>query len=80
MTAQLILNFETLQELSEMLPLLKKMGLEQQMEIRTNMPTDVADNKKSRQPGWAKNIFRYIAPDFDDTPSGFEEYQLPPKS
>lgn len=27
-----------------------------------------------RKPGWGKDIFLFVAPDFDDTPEGFEEY------
>ncbi len=27
-----------------------------------------------RNPGWGKHIFLYVAPDFDATPEGFEEY------
>lgn len=27
-----------------------------------------------RKPGWGKCIFLYVAPDFDDTPDGFEDY------
>ncbi len=27
-----------------------------------------------RQPGWGKDIFLYVAPDFDDTPDGFSDY------
>ena len=27
-----------------------------------------------RKPGWGKEIFLYVAPDFDATPEGFEEY------
>lgn len=30
-----------------------------------------------RQFGFAKDFITYIAPDFDDTPPGFEEYMLP---
>lgn len=28
----------------------------------------------ARKAGWGKDIFLYVAPDFDDTPIGFEEY------
>ena len=28
----------------------------------------------TRKPGWGKNIFLFVAPDFDATPEGFEEY------
>ncbi|MEK7255166.1 MAG: UPF0175 family protein [Bacteroidota bacterium] len=27
-----------------------------------------------RKPGWGKDIFKYVAPDFDETPEGFEDY------
>lgn len=32
------------------------------------------DKDKKRQPGWGKEYILYVAPDFDDTPPGFEEY------
>ena len=28
----------------------------------------------ARKPGWGKEVFLYVAPDFDETPEGFEEY------
>lgn len=28
----------------------------------------------TRKPGWGKNIFLYVAPDFDETPEGFSDY------
>ncbi len=30
--------------------------------------------KSGRQAGWAKDLILYIAPDFNDTPEGFENY------
>ncbi|TAK42006.1 MAG: hypothetical protein EPO28_07835 [Saprospiraceae bacterium] len=30
--------------------------------------------KPGRKAGWGKSIFLYVAPDFDDTPEGFEDY------
>lgn len=30
-----------------------------------------------RRAGWAKDIILYVAPDFDDTPEGFEDYMMP---
>ena len=30
--------------------------------------------KPIRKPGWGKDIFLFVAPDFDATPEGFEEY------
>ncbi len=30
--------------------------------------------KPVRKPGWGKSIFLYVAPDFDNTPEGFEDY------
>jgi hypothetical protein len=32
---------------------------------------------KPRQFGCGKEIFTYVADDFDETPPGFEEYMLP---
>ena len=29
---------------------------------------------EARNPGWGKDIFLFVAPDFDETPVGFEEY------
>lgn len=34
-------------------------------------------SKPGRQAGWAKNMILYVAPDFDDTPKGFEGYMMP---
>jgi hypothetical protein len=34
-------------------------------------------NPTPRQAGWGKGLFAYVAPDFDDTPTGFEDYMLP---
>lgn len=31
-------------------------------------------NPPARKPGWGKNVFLYVAPDFDETPEGFADY------
>ncbi|MEI6410112.1 MAG: hypothetical protein WCR52_12055 [Bacteroidota bacterium] len=33
--------------------------------------------KTGRQAGWAKHMIKYVAPDFDETPEGFEDYLMP---
>ena len=50
----------------------------------TTMALEYADNCQQlipstqplspRQAGWGKDFFAYVAPDFDETPPGFEEY------
>ncbi|MEO6038989.1 MAG: hypothetical protein ABIQ93_11290 [Saprospiraceae bacterium] len=32
------------------------------------------EQKSGRQAGWAKGLILYVAPDFDETPLGFEDY------
>ena len=36
--------------------------------------TPLEADKPRRQAGSARDVILYIAPDFDDTPEGFEEY------
>lgn len=36
--------------------------------------TATNNGSRVRQAGWGKDIFLYVAPDFDATPEGFEEY------
>jgi len=38
------------------------------------MPPVHKNGSNVRQFGFAKGVFVYVAPDFDDTPPGFEEY------
>jgi hypothetical protein len=77
MTAQLILNFNTLEEFSQIVQVLKGLGLEKKIEVKT-MPSPFLNETRlePRQAGWGKNLFPYVAPDFDETPAGFEEYFL----
>ena len=70
MPTQVILNFDTLEEFSRIFAVLKDMGLEQK--IKSSKSPKVPF--KPRQAGWGKGIFAYVAPDFDETPPGFEEY------
>ena len=76
MTAQLILNFDTVEEFSHILQLLKDLGLEKKIEVKTTTSMPIEPSFKPRQAGWGKGLFTYVAPDFDETPPGFEEYQL----
>jgi hypothetical protein len=77
MTAQLILNFNTPEEFSQILQVLKGLELEKKIEVKTvSSPFTNETTLKPRQAGWGKNLFPYVAPDFDETPFGFEEYLL----
>lgn len=75
MTAQVILNFDTVEEFSRILQILKDLGLEQKIQVKTKPLKPVKEPLKPRQAGWGKGLFAYVAPDFDETPPGFEEYQ-----
>ena len=77
MSAQIILKFDTAEEFARVFHLLKEIGLEQKIKVKqkaskSNTPTP-------RQAGWGKGLFTYVAPDFDETPIGFEDYMLPQK-
>ena len=74
MTAQVILNFDTLEEFSRILQVLKELGLEQKIQVKTKPSQSKKQPLKPRQAGWGKELFAYVAPGFDDTPPGFEEY------
>jgi len=72
---QLILSLQDYQVLDKIEQLLKTNG------VKTNgsaMPENEPVNKK-RKAGFAKGMTLYIAPDFDETPPGFEEYLADPK-
>lgn len=72
---QLILSLQDYQVLDKIEQLLKTNG------AKTNgssMPETEAPLKK-RKYGFAKGMTLYIAPDFDDTPPGFEEYMQAPE-
>jgi hypothetical protein len=53
-------------------------SLEQWLQNATQSAPKTKMNGKAnpRQFGCGKGIFTYVAPDFDDTPPGFEEYML----
>ena len=74
MPTQVILNFDTLEEFSRIFAVLKDMGLEQKIQVKTKSSKPAKAPFKPRQAGWGKGIFAYVAPDFDETPPGFEEY------
>ena len=44
----------------------------------TNPPPHQAPAAPYRQFGFAKGLITYVAPDFDETPPGFEEYMPTP--
>ena len=74
MPTQVILNFDTLEEFSRIFAVLKDMDLEQKIQVKTKSSKPPKAPFKPRQAGWSKGIFAYVAPDFDETPPGFEEY------
>ena len=80
MTAQVILNFDTVEEFSRILQILKDLGLDQKIQVKAKSSKSVKEPLKPRQAGWGKGLFTYVAPDFDETPPGFEEYQTDPKN
>ena len=80
MTAQVILNFDTVEEFSRILQILKDLGLDQKIQVKAKSSKSVKEPLKPRQAGWGKGLFAYVAPDFDETPSGFEEYQTDSKN
>lgn len=71
----MILSLQDYQVLDKIEQLLKTNG------AKTNgaaMP-EIEPPLKKRKAGFAKGMTLYIAPDFDDTPPGFEEYMADPK-
>ena len=76
MSAQVILNFDTIEEFSKILQVLKDLGLEQKIQVKKKALQPKKQPLKPRQAGWGKELFSYVAPDFDETPPGFEDYQL----
>lgn len=77
MSAQIILNFDTAEEFARVFQLLKEIGLEQTIKVKHK--SSKSTTPTPRQAGWGKGLFTYVAPDFDKTPSGFEDYLLPQK-
>ncbi|MDO8365601.1 MAG: hypothetical protein Q7T20_02305 [Saprospiraceae bacterium] len=72
---QMILSLQDYQVLDKIEQLLKTNG------AKTNgsaMP-EVEPPLKKRKYGFAKGMTLYIAPDFDETPPGFEEYMQDPE-
>ncbi|MBP6812997.1 MAG: hypothetical protein KA138_15820 [Saprospiraceae bacterium] len=72
---QLILSLQDYQVLDKIEQLLKTNGAKAN---GSAMPETEPPLKK-RKAGFAKGMTLYIAPDFDDTPPGFEEYMADPK-
>ncbi len=77
MSAQLILNFDSTEEFAKILQLLKDFGFENKIQVKNIVKKSKEPKLKPRQAGWGKGLFTNIAPDFDETPSGFQDYMLP---
>lgn len=43
----------------------------------TDLPVVNSEAKKTRPFGFAKGLITYVSTDFDETPTGFEDYPLP---
>lgn len=80
MSAHITLNLDSSEEFIKLLELLKNAGLDDKIQINTSFTTP--DNKAAtpRKAGWGKGLFSNVAVDFDETPTGFEEYMLPVKN
>ena len=76
MTTQIIFNLDSLEDFSKILQLLKEYGFDQKIQIKSKSSKPIKIVLKPRQAGWGKGLFSYVAPDFDETPSGFEDYFL----
>jgi hypothetical protein len=76
MTTQIILNLDSLEDFSQILQLLKEFGFDKKIQIKSKTPKPNKKELKPRQAGWGKGLFSYVAPDFDETPVGFEDYFL----
>ncbi len=72
---QMILSLQDYQVLDKIEQLLKINGAKTN---GTAMP-EMEPPLKKRKAGFAKGMTLYIAPDFDDTPPGFEEYMVDQK-
>jgi hypothetical protein len=77
MSAQLILNFDSTEEFAKILQLLKDFGFENKIQVKKTVKKSKEPKSNPRQAGWGKGLFTNIAPDFDETPAGFEDYMLP---
>jgi hypothetical protein len=77
MSAQVILKFDTIEEFNRILQLIKEFGFEDKIQVKTKLLKPIKPKLQPRQAGWGKGFFAYIAPDFDEIPTGFEDYMLP---
>lgn len=67
---QQILALQDYQILEKIEHLLKSNRAQTNISVKS----ENAPSKKKRKAGFAKSIIVYVAPDFDETPPGFEEY------
>ena len=72
---QQILSLQDYQVLAKIEQLLKSSG------VKSNGTVALGHEyqPKKRKAGFAKGVTLYIAPDFDETPPGFEDYLADPK-
>jgi hypothetical protein len=72
---QMILSLQDYQVLDKIEQLLKTNGAKTSVSGKPETDPPL----KKRKAGFAKGMTLYIAPDFDDTPAGFEEYMADSK-
>jgi hypothetical protein len=70
--SSLVLSTEKFEDLRLFIDLAQRLG------VQYTLPTKIGNDltkKKKRKYGFAKDFVTYIAPDFDETPAGFEDYK-----
>jgi hypothetical protein len=77
MSAHITLRLDSSEEFIKLLAMLKEAGLDDKIQLNTEMTSGQEKPLKPRKAGWGKKLFSNIAADFDETPTGFEEYVLP---
>lgn len=80
MSAQITLNLDSSEEYTKLIELLKNAGLYDKVKLKTDFSNSDTKNLKLRKAAWGKDLFTNISADFDETPTGFEEYTLPVKN
>ncbi len=77
MSAHITLHLDSSEEFIKLLAMLKEAGLDDKIQLSTEMTSSPEKSLKPRKAGWGKGLFSNVAVDFDETPVGFEEYVLP---
>jgi hypothetical protein len=76
MSAHITLNLDSSEEFIKLLELLKSARLDDKIQINTSFTNPINKATTPRKVGWGKGLFSNVALDFDERPTGFEEYVL----